>query len=56
LKNLEDGAIPSGLSNAPSGIEHYDFFFNNNGTLDDLYSKADKLLIPFLENQIGGEL
>lgn len=50
LSNQGDGPIQK-YSNGPYGLEFYDFFLINNGTLSDLYNKIDKLLIPFVESQ-----
>lgn len=56
LKHLDDGEIPSlaylAQLNPPEGIEYYDFFVNNNGSLQDLYKKIDELLIPFIEKKL----
>ena len=56
LNRLKDGKIPSLGSiaqlNPPDGIEFYDFFLNNDGTLEDLYRKIDKLLLPFIEERM----
>ena len=56
LNNLKDGKIPilGSIShlNPPEGIEFYDFFLNNDGTLEDLYRKIDVLLVPFIEENI----
>jgi len=56
LKNVKDGPIPSlgyiANLNPPDGIEYYDFFLNNDGSLEDLYGKANELLIPFIKGRI----
>jgi hypothetical protein len=57
LSSLKDGPIPNlgtlaGL-NPPDGIEFYDFFLNNDGTLEDLYGKIDSLLVPFIEARVA---
>lgn len=57
LNKLKDGAIPNLSSiaalNPPEGIEYYDFFLNNDGTIQDLYNKVDKLLIPFIKEKMS---
>jgi hypothetical protein len=57
LNNLKDGPIPNlgslASSNPPEGIEFYDFFLNNDGTLEDLYSKIDNLLVPFVHGRLN---
>ena len=35
--------------NAPVGIEHYDYYLINDGSIENLYSKLDRLLIPYIE-------
>lgn len=56
LKNIKDGKVPSFGEithlNPPDGLEYYDFFLNNDGTLEELYSKADNLLVPFIEERV----
>lgn len=37
----------------PYGLEYYDLFLKNNGTLNDLYKKLDNILIPFVESKYG---
>ena len=53
---LEEGPIPSYDKlislygeKVPEGMRHYDYYLINDGTLDDLYSKVDRLLIPIIE-------
>ena len=57
LNNLKDGPIPSlgyiSSLNPPDGIEYYDFFLNNDGSLEDLYEKIDTLLLPFIEEKLA---
>jgi len=35
----------------PQGIKFYDFFLINDGTLEDFYSKLDRLLIPYVQHK-----
>lgn len=53
---LEEGLIPSYDKliylygeKVPEGMRYYDYYIINDGTLDDLYSKIDRLLIPITE-------
>jgi len=39
------------LHPAPQGIENYDYFLRNDGTLEDLYEKVDNHLISILERK-----
>ena len=34
----------------PEILSYYDYFMINDGTLQDLYSKIDQKLIPFVED------
>lgn len=52
LSNQGDGPIAK-YANGPFGLELYDFFLINNGTINDLHNKIDKLLIPFIESRFG---
>lgn len=47
----EDGAVSCGDPSAPPGCNMVDFFLINDGTLSDLFGKAERLLIPSI--QIG---
>jgi hypothetical protein len=54
-KYLEEGPIPSDLAlkygaEVPTGIQHYDYFIKNDGSIEDLYDKVDKKLVPFIES------
>ena len=44
-----DGVIPK-KNNIPEILSYYDYFMINDGTLQDLYSKIDQKLIPFVED------
>lgn len=48
ISNLDDGPIFH-KDDMPLGLENYNYFLNNNGSLNDLYSKIDNLLIPYIE-------
>lgn len=60
-KWYEDGPVNSVIGNtcvrearmaiAPSGAEFVNFFIRNNGTLDQLYAKIDKILVPVLKER-----
>jgi hypothetical protein len=39
------------LENAPVGIEHYEYYLINDGSIENLYSKLDRLLIPYVERK-----
>lgn len=54
LNYLKDGPITAEKKiNAPNDLQYYDFFLNNNGTLEDLYQKADNFLIPYIEKELS---
>lgn len=40
--------------NQPEGMEHFDYFLTNNGTLQELYEKIDKELMPEILKFIDG--
>lgn len=55
---LEEGPIPPYetlkffiKADIPEGIKYYDYYFINDGSLEDLYSKIDKLLVPIIEEK-----
>lgn len=54
-KYLEEGPIPSFQElkdkykdDCPDAMQYYHFFIRNDGTLDELYDKTDKILVPFI--------
>lgn len=52
IKNVKEGPI-NNLDNAPENLKYYDFFLINNGTLEELYSKIDTIVIPFIKSKFG---
>lgn len=52
LSQQKDGPIIQN-SSGPFGLELYDFFLINNGTILDLYDKIDKLVVPFVKYKYG---
>jgi uncharacterized protein YuzB (UPF0349 family) len=61
VNNLEEGQIPpmciiqDNYEQYPEDIQHYDFFLVNDGTLEDLYNKVDRFLVPFIEYKLGAK-
>ena len=50
---IPDGKIYHGtLVRYPDGLEDFDFFIRNDGTVEEFYKKIDKLLIPFIESKL----
>jgi len=49
-ENLYDSPIPFDREDMPEDLKYFDFFLVNDGTIEDLYDKIDKLLIPYVEN------
>lgn len=47
----EEGPIDVLRSFHPSGAEYVNFFLRNNGTLEDLYAKIDRILVPELKKR-----
>jgi hypothetical protein len=45
----------AGANSMPEGMEYYDFFLRNDGTLEDLYNKVDGLLVPYIEERYAAE-
>lgn len=45
--NVKEGFIP--VDNRPEILTYYDYFLINDGTLDDLYAKVDRQLIPIIK-------
>lgn len=57
-KYLKEGPIPNFTELkyefgdlCPDAIQYYDFFISNDGTLEELYNKIDKILIPFINEK-----
>lgn len=54
-ENCIDGPIQDQImflfKKRPIGIENYDFFLINDGTLEDLYNKIDNLLVPYIREK-----
>lgn len=47
--NLKEGPITDAdRDDAPEALKNYDYFFVNEGTLEDMYKKVDTELIPWL--------
>lgn len=44
-KTQVDGAINFNKLNPPSAIGYFDYFINNNGTIEELYEKLDRILL-----------
>lgn len=54
MKTQNDGPIEfteENMSYAPEGVKYYEYFLINDGTLEDFYSKIDRLLIPYVEHK-----
>lgn len=54
--NLREGPITDcskSYPDAPDAIQFYDYFLINEGSLQDLYDKVDRLLIPYIEEKYG---
>lgn len=60
--NLKEGPIlydelkrvePTTLVAVPETIQFYDYFLINEGSLQDLYDKVDRLLVPYIEEKYG---
>jgi len=52
LDTQQDGVIirnSRGFPKPPDGIQYYDYFLRNDGTIEQLYSKIDEHLIPLIE-------
>lgn len=57
---LKEGLIPSYDKlislygeKVPEEMKHYDYYLINDGTLDNLYSKVEALLVPIIEEKYG---
>lgn len=51
IKTQKEGAINHNIENGPDGIEFYDYYLINDGTITDLYSKIDRMLIPYVQQK-----
>lgn len=54
IKTQKEGPIvftEDNLADAPVGIEYYEYYLVNDGSLESLYSKLDRLLIPYVERK-----
>jgi hypothetical protein len=50
---LADGKIVhSTLVRYPDGLNQFDLFLRNDGKVEDLYAKIDKLVIPFINSKL----
>ena len=52
----QDGAVkilPE--EEAPNGAELIDIFIANNGSIEDLYHKVDKIVVPYIEKHFTGK-
>lgn len=52
INNLNEGPIKNRKSTSkdmPEALSYYDYFLVNDGSINDLYSKIDYKLIPFIE-------
>lgn len=54
IQNFKDGPVAS-ISDSPYGLEFYDFFLKNDGSISDLYRKIDNLLVPYIESKYKGK-
>ena len=59
-KNLVEGPIHAAADdpdyfvdapNYPDFLQYYDYFMVNDGTLEDLYDKVERYLVPFIERK-----
>jgi len=54
VKTQKEGPIvltEENMSFAPEGYSFYEYFLINDGSLEDLYSKIDRLLIPYVQHK-----
>lgn len=56
IKYVPEGPIPKNLKNlygdeCPDEIEYYDYFFKNDGSVEDMFVKAERDLVPFLNQK-----
>ena len=54
VANISEGPITDAIRSipgCPDALQYYDYFLVNEGSLEDLYAKADRLLIPFIEEK-----
>lgn len=53
-ENLETGPIKiDETKDAPAGMEYFDYFLNNEGSIEGLYEKIDSLLVPYVINHFS---
>lgn len=52
-EGLIDYEVLAKQYDVPVGLEHYDYYIINDGTLKDLYSKVDRILVPAVEMKYG---
>lgn len=57
--NLQEGPIPSFVvlqekygANLPQGMEYFDYFLVNDGSIQDLYKKVDEQVLPYLDGYV----
>ena len=50
IETQKEGLIDHSVS-GPKGSEFYHYFLINDGTIDDFYSKIDRLLIPYIKSK-----
>lgn len=54
MRNLKEGAIPNAdtlrqrFQEYPFGLDNYDYFLINEGSLQDFYAKIDTVIVPFV--------
>ena len=54
LSNFKDGPIKVD-ANSPFGLEYYDFFLRNDGSIHDMFKKIDEILIPYIKSRYSQE-
>lgn len=50
--NIKEGPVPKCMDE-PEWLQLYDYFFVNDGTVEDLYRKVDEQLVPWVMEQYG---
>jgi hypothetical protein len=52
--HLEDGPIFSQVgSDFPSDLQYYDLFIRNDGTIEQMYEKIDRIVVPYLKEKFS---